>query len=165
VIHVQNPPFAFILFAQRCSAGQDYLMRYGDAQIVFHPYGVAYRMMSTRCDGKLRRRTLLKVSLPVIIEGGFASVEVSSYREQHNVRIKTVGKGGFIRTIEGLLASCDPFLQLGDSRLHTFGFYQKSSCIFLCVNHRSKPGQQVDSENTVDLPPASAADCRKIDRR
>src|SRR5215469_1297617 len=104
MVHMSNPPSSIRLLAKCSAARQSNLLSAFDFQVVFHPNCVTQRMMGSRSYGKLYRRTLLKILRAVILHGRFAPIIVSSYGEDHHLRIKAFGKSAFIGVIEVLLA-------------------------------------------------------------
>ena len=101
VVQVHNTPPALNLFPQSCTAGKHNLLPLRDAQIIFHPNGIADGVLGTRCDREVSEWVALEIPAPEVIHAGFAAIVVAGTCEQYHGRRQAIRERSLIGAIEG----------------------------------------------------------------
>src|SRR5215471_17421080 len=125
MIHMHDaPPSAGLLAERRTTRSQDMLAE-GDAEIVFHPDGVANRVMRARHNQELGRRTVIEIALAIIRQNSVASIKVSARGKDDHLRIKAFSKRSLVRPVESRAAEAHLLFYLGYAGVKIPGLHQQ----------------------------------------
>src|SRR6266571_2832905 len=104
MIQMNNAPCTIAPVAESGSSRNRHMLSHHNFEIIFHPRGIADKMVRAWNGGKLRRRSLLEIGLAVIVEVCRASIEITGGRGSYNVRIKTFAEGVLIGPVKSVFA-------------------------------------------------------------
>src|SRR5579864_5089774 len=159
MVHVHDAPLVGFLTKGR-AARLDFTVGDANTEVVLDPDRIPEVVMRPRSDGKLCRRMLLEVVLPVILHRRCPSVKIAPGGEQNDGGIEAVGERALIGAVERGFAGEQLLMEFRDLKVSSFGVRWKPGRMVLQIDSGAPLTQQVDSKNTVNGAAASAPDRR-----
>src|SRR5262249_17473690 len=136
-----------------------------DAKIVFHPNGVANRMMRPRREHYVRWRVWPEKAFAVVRHYPVPPGKVAAFGKQHHLPIQTFRKKGFTSAGGTPPPQAHFLLHLRHQRREILSVDQQAGRGPFEIEAGAKLSQEIDAQDAINAAAAGPADGREIDGR